>query len=188
MLFRTIALLALATLSSSHAAAQATQRPRLRYLTTASQPGPVAQRDPLGVPSPDGRWLATHSGLTLHVEPISGSGPAQQLGGGELRRLHLAWRPDSRTLVVREANRERTWFDWREYDTATGVRTQLWGDRAELTAAGGITAARSDLVELRFAPDGTAAGLVQRDGGRQLWLFDATGTVLETVGEPTGPR
>jgi len=184
MLFRTIALLALATLSSSHAAAQAPQRPRLRYLTTASQPGPVAQRDPLGVPSPDGRWLATHSGPNLHVEPLSGGGPKRRLGSGQLRRLYLAWRSDSRTLVVREANRERTWFDWREYDTVTGVRTQLWEGRTEFAAAGGITAARGDLLELRFAPDGTAAGLVRRDGGRQVWIFDETGAVLETVGEP----
>lgn len=184
MPLRTIALLALATLSSSHLGAQEPQRPRLRYLTTASQPGPVAQRDPLGVPSPDGRWLATHSGLNLQVAPLSGGGPARQLGGGQLRRLHLAWRRDSKTLVVREANRERTWFDWREYDTTTGVRTQLWGDRAEFAAAAGVTVARGDLLELAFGPNGTAAGLVQRDDGRQLWTFDETGAVLEAVGEP----
>lgn len=175
----------LATLAAPRAEAQS-ERPRLRYLSTARQPGPVAQRDPLGVPSPDGRWLATHAGLKLHVEPISGGGPSRQLGRGEHRRLHLAWRPDSQTLVAREANRERTWFDWFEYDTVTGTRTSLWEDREELVSPDGRVAQRADLMELRFNLDGRAAGLVRREGGRQLWLFDQDGAVMETVGT-TGP-
>lgn len=177
------ALLTLATLTSPPADALGQQTTRLRYLTTAQQPGPVAQRDPLGVPSPDGRWLATHSGLKLHVEPISGGGPKRQLGGGQRRRLHLAWRPDSRTLAAREANRERTWFDWFEYDTVTGIRTRLWNER-EVFETSGTVAERDDLIELRFNADGLAAGLIRRDGGRQLWIFDNTGAVLQTIGEP----
>ncbi len=100
----------------------AAQEGRLRYVTTARQLGPVAYRDPLGVPSPDGRWLATHVGLHLRVEPLAGGSFRElgELGEGRRRRLHLVWRPDSRTLVAREANRERAWFDWSEYDTVRG--------------------------------------------------------------------
>ncbi|MFQ5743893.1 MAG: hypothetical protein ACE5HV_09935 [Acidobacteriota bacterium] len=156
---------------------------RLRYVTTARQLGPVAYRDPLGVPSPDGRWLATQVGLHLRLEPLAG-GPVGELGKGQRRRLHLAWRPGSRTLVAREANRERTWFDWSEYDTVRGTRSRLWDERQALVPPHGEAADRGDLLELQFAADGRVAGLVARDGGRQLWIFDDTGAVFETVAEP----
>ncbi len=170
------------TLASSAASSGAPEA-RLRYVTTARQLGPVAYRDPLGVPSPDGRWLATHVGLRLRVEPLAG-GPVRELGDGRRRRLHLAWRPDSQTLVAREADRERTWFDWSEYDVESGMRNRLWPALGSLRPPDGEAAERRDLLEVAFAADGSVAGLVARDTGRQLWIFDATGSVLETVGDP----
>ena len=180
---RAIATLALGVLVALSGVSGAAQGGRFRYVTTARQLGPVAYRDPLGVPSPDGRWLATHVGLHLWVEPLAG-GPFRELGEGRRRRLHLVWRPDSRTVVAREADRERSWFDWSEYDAVRGTRTLLWADRESLVPPDGNAAERGDLLELAFAADGRAAGLVVRDGGRQVWIFDAAGTVLETIGEP----
>ncbi len=178
--FVAVALITMAAVADYSGAAQNNQ---LRYVTTAKQLGPVAYRDPLGVPSPDGRWLATHVGLHLRIEPLAG-GPRRELGDGQRRRLHLAWRPDSGTLVAREANRERSWFDWFQYDINSGVRTRLWDQRESWTPPGGAVAARGDLVELVFDNDGRAAGLVARAGGRQVWMFDETGAVVEAVGGP----
>ena len=43
---------------------------------------------------------------------------------------------------------------------------------------------RGALLGLSCGPDGRAAGLVARDSGRQVWIFDADGRVLEIVGQP----
>jgi len=166
------------TASPSPAAQQ-----RLRLVSVARQLGPVAYRDPLGVPSPDGRWLATHVGLHLRLEPLDG-GPQRELGEGRYRRLYLAWRPHMGVLVAREADRERTWSDWFEYDADSGMRSRLWGGRESFVAPDGSRVDRTDLLELAFGADLRAAGLVLRDGGRQLWIFDDTGAVIEVRGAP----
>ncbi|MGD8330889.1 MAG: hypothetical protein PVJ49_15780 [Acidobacteriota bacterium] len=178
------AALILAAMGMTASSPVATQQ-RLRFVTVARQLGPVAYRDPLGVPSPDGRWLATHIGLHLRLEPIEG-GPVSELGEGRYRRLYLAWRPDSQALVAREADRDRTWFDWFEYDVSSGARHRLWEGRESFVAPDGGRAERSDLLELTFAADGRGAGLVRRDGGLQLWIFDGAGEVVDVRGQP-GP-
>lgn len=168
--------------TTSAAAAEA----RLRYVTTAAQLGPVAYRDPLGVPSPDGRWLATTVGLHLRVEPLAG-GPVRELGDGDRRVTRLAWTPDSRALAAREADRERTWSTWSLYDAETGTRDRLWPDKERFVPPGGEAAATvADVAELAFAPDGRIAALVQRAQGVQAWVLSAQGQVLEVRGEP-GP-
>ena len=53
-------------------AASGQTSPRLQYVTTARQSGPVGYRDPLGVMSPDGEWLAYAAGTGLYLQRIVG--------------------------------------------------------------------------------------------------------------------
>ena len=46
--------------------------PRIRYVTSVSQLGPVAYRVPLGAISPDGQWLAYTAGTTLSLQRLAG--------------------------------------------------------------------------------------------------------------------
>src|SRR5262245_53351139 len=52
---------------------------RSRVVVAARQLGPVGYRDPLGVISPDGQWLAYTSDGRLRLTPVAG-GPAKTLG------------------------------------------------------------------------------------------------------------
>ena len=45
---------------------------RLHFIASVAQYGPVGYRDPLGVVSPDGVWLATASETRLRVLPVVG--------------------------------------------------------------------------------------------------------------------
>ena len=65
------------TLVLSQSSGDAT--PRMRYVTTVNQLGPVAYRIPLGAISPDGQWLAYTAGATLSLQHIAG-GPVTTLG------------------------------------------------------------------------------------------------------------
>lgn len=153
---------------------------RLRYVATATQLGPVAYRDPLGVPSPDGRWLATTVGLHLRVEPLGG-GPVRELGSGVNRIGVMAWTPDSRRLVTREADMERTRVEWFAYDLEAGERARLWPEREAFDGgdAGG-SLSREALLELAFRADGRVAGLFRVPGGTRLLVLAADGGTLET--------
>ncbi|MFB3133318.1 MAG: hypothetical protein ACE10K_12425, partial [Rhodothermales bacterium] len=68
----------------------AQEAPRLHYVTTARQDGPVGYRDPLGVMSPDGGWLAYAAGTKLSLQHTVG-GPVTELGPGINRITDLAW-------------------------------------------------------------------------------------------------
>ena len=57
----------------------ASAQPRLQYVTTAHQLGPVNYRDPLGVISPSGEWLAYSIAQHLYVERVAG-GPVKDVG------------------------------------------------------------------------------------------------------------
>ncbi len=49
---------------------------RLKLVTTAHQFGPIGYRDPLGVISPSGEWLAYSTAQRLYVQRVVG-GPIQ---------------------------------------------------------------------------------------------------------------
>ena len=70
---------------------------RLAWVATAGQFGPVGYRDPVGVLSPDGRWLAYAEGRFLRVAAIGG-GPVVSFPPGEVQVRDIAWSPDNRNV------------------------------------------------------------------------------------------
>ena len=93
-------------------------QPRLQYVTTAHQLGPVNYRDPLGAISPSGEWLAYSLAQHLYLERIVG-GPVKELPpcGGIIR--HIAWLPDNRTIAVDSPEPGTRWW---LYDIQTSTR------------------------------------------------------------------
>ena len=156
----------------------AQEAPRLHYVTTARQDGPVGYRDPLGVMSPDGRWLAYAAGTKLTLQHTVG-GPMTELGPGINRITDLAWLPDSRHLAARERLFDRSASHWFVYDVVTGERTPLWPDKTRLQ--GTLDTAQIDidtgqLQHLAWSPDGPfVAGVVSDPSGSQLWILEADG-------------
>jgi hypothetical protein len=73
--------------------------PRLTWVATAQQFGPVGYRDPAGAISPDGRWIAYSEGRFLRVRPLDG-GPSLELPPGPAQIRRLVWDADSRSLVA----------------------------------------------------------------------------------------
>src|SRR5262245_34255851 len=76
-----------------------TADPRLAWVATARQFGPVGYRDPAGAISPDGKWIAYSEGRFLRVKPIDG-GAIVDLPAGPAQIRYIAWRPDSRALAT----------------------------------------------------------------------------------------
>ncbi len=155
---------------------------RLQYVATARQLGPVGYRDPLGVMSPDGDWLAYTSGTRLYLQHIGG-GPATPLGPGHNTITEMAWLPNSRHLAVRERLFDRSAAHWWVYDTATGARLKLWPGKTKLV---GVLEANDEyrrevepgqLRYLAWSPDGTrVAGIAQSTiDGSQVWTITADG-------------
>ena len=142
--------------------------PPLHYVASAEQVGPVAYRDPLGVVSPDGRWLAYTERDRLHVVPARG-GAERVMGSGAASMRFLAWLPDSRHVAVRERVFDRSRQEWWLYDRADGGREPLWPGRD----------ASPDLLALdmvAWSPDGnTVAGVSSAGGQSTVWLLDADG-------------
>jgi len=97
--------------------------PRLEYVTTAHQAGPVGYRDPIGAVSPDGVWLAYVSDRHLFLHRIEGSSTTELLPADHSKGT-VIWFPDSRSLAVVEApfGAPPQWF---RYDVATGKREPL---------------------------------------------------------------
>lgn len=142
--------------------------PPLDFVASAEQVGPVAYRDPLGVVSPDGRWLAYTERDRLHVVPARG-GAERVMGSGAASIRFLAWLPDSRHVAARERVFDRSRQEWWVYDRASGAREPLWPGRD----------ASPDLLSLdmlAWSPDGTTvAGVSSAGGASTVWLLDADG-------------
>ena len=153
---------------------------RLQYVTTARQDGPVGYRDPLGVMSPDGAWLAYATGTRLSLQRIVG-GPVTELGPGINRVIDLAWLPDSQRLAARERLFDRSASNWFVYDVETGERAPLWADKDHVfgldPAADGLWGVESGkLQQLAWSPEGdSVAGIVRDAAGSQLWILGADG-------------
>src|SRR5262245_33345747 len=128
--------------------------PRLAWVATAHQFGPVGYRDPAGAISPDGRWIAYSEGRFLRVRSVSG-GPSVEFPPGDAQIRNLAWSPDSRSIVADGRVGPR---DWAVYDRITATRRPL--DPGGANARGGVTA-------LVWSADG--ASLVGVFTGRHAW-------------------
>jgi len=162
--------------------------PRLRFLTSARQLGPVGYRDPVGAVSPDGSWLAYTSGGNLLLTHISG-GPVRQLGEPVQRIYELAWHPNAAQIAVRERRGDGPEPVWSVYDVASGSRRDLWGGQTAiqgtLRSASDVRNVRRSVVALRglsWSPDGLrVAGVIVSGQQSELWVISADGS--EAVGE-----
>jgi Tol biopolymer transport system component len=97
--------------------------PRLQYVTTAYQAGPVGYRDPVGAVSPDGVWLAYVSNRHLFLHRIEGTSTTELPPADNIKGT-VIWFPDSRGFAVVEVpfGASPQWF---RYDVATGKREPL---------------------------------------------------------------
>lgn len=140
----------------------------LVFVATASQPGPVGYRDPLGVVSPDGGWLAYTEGQHLRLRRVAG-GPVRRLGPSDRNVTHLAWLADSRRLASYGRDADSGAAGWLVHDAATGARAPLWPDSSEV----------GTLRHLSWSSDGrTAVGVRSRAQGSEILTLDDGGGVL----------
>ncbi|HEY7284577.1 MAG TPA: hypothetical protein VH497_03970 [Vicinamibacterales bacterium] len=140
-----------------------TELPRLSWVATAHQFGPVSYRDPAGAISPDGKWIAYSEGRFLRVRPLDG-GPTVEFPPGNAQIRNLAWSPDG-TRIVADGN--TTQASWALYDRAAATRQPLWPARSDV----------GNLRQLTWSPDGrTLAGIVNGKEGSELWTIAADGS------------
>ena len=165
----------LATVASVHAQQPAGASTRVRFVVDARQLGPVGYRDPIGVMSPDGEWLAYASGGRLRLTPVAG-GVMSSLGPRTNVRA-IAW-PDSRHVAALE-------FDgaggggWSLVDVPGGARRPLWNRAFPTVASGGDSVAidPNRFRELAWSRDGKRlAGIMQQQRGSILWTGNADGS------------
>ena len=139
----------------------ASSEPRLRYVTTARQKGPVGHRDPIGVVSPDGKWVSYSEGRFLKLQHVEG-GPVRELEPMSLDVREIVWFPDSKRLAVPDRASGRAATRWYLYDLEGGGRKPLWPDAAEIS-------------QVSFGDDGTAVGVARTPEGFSLVRRDAEG-------------
>ena len=80
----------------------------MQFVATAHQLGPVNYRDPLGVISPSGEWLAYSIAQHLYIQAIQGGTPRELTAAGAIIR-HIAWLPDSRSLAIDSPEAAARW-------------------------------------------------------------------------------
>jgi hypothetical protein len=95
---------------------------RLEYVTTAHQAGPVGFRDPLGVVSPDGVWVAFISNRHLFLHRIQSA--TKELLPADNPKRAIAWFPDGRHLAVLESSDGGS-PQWFRYDIESSGREPL---------------------------------------------------------------
>ncbi len=138
-------------------------QPRLTWIATAHQQGPVGYRDPAGAISPDGRWIAYSEGRFLRVRPVGG-GPALDLPASEGQIRSLSWHPDSRTIL---ADGSRTPGGWAVYDVTAGTRQPLQAD--------------TELRQAVWSPDGQSiAAIATGPEGPELRIMSRSGSTVRT--------
>ena len=134
-------------------------KPRLAWIATAHQLGPVGYRDPAGAISPDGNWIAYSEGRFLRVQPVSG-GPVVDLPPGEAQIRNLSWHSDSERILT---DGFETPNGWGIYDRVARTRRRIWPQR-------------DDIRQATWSPAGKLiAGIVNTRDGPQVWAFDENG-------------
>ena len=142
---------------------------RLTLVTTAHQFGPVGNRDPLGVMSPSGEWLAYSVAYRLYIQRTVG-GPLAELPPCRATIRHLAWLPDDRTLAVDCGDPQARWWT---YDTATKTRHPLWPESS-------LQIPLAKLEQLAWSADGRkVAGVLHSGNETELWIVNADGSKRE---------
>ncbi len=163
------------------AARAATAEPRLQYVTTAEQHGIVGYRDPIGVVSPDGEWLAYSEGRFLKVQPVDG-GPVREFEPLKRDIRYIAWLPGSDRVAIldrRYASEAARWF---VFNINNRQKQHLWPNVAEIfgieTVSGNQhSVALSDLQYLTWSSDGKkVAGIARLDEGSALWSMNVDGS------------
>jgi len=133
--------------------------PRLAWVATAHQFGPVGYRDPAGAISPDGKWIAYSEGRFLRVKPIDG-GPILDLPPGPAQIRYIAWRPDSRAVTT---DGDPSIGGYAIYDIVARTRGPLFAQ------------APSGIRQPAWSHDGTSiAALANGKEGNELWTFAAS--------------
>jgi Tol biopolymer transport system component len=128
--------------------------PRLEWIATAHQLGPVGYRDPAGAISPDGKWIAYSEGRFLRVHPVDG-GPSVDLPVGEAQIRNLSWDLTSRYLLVDDVAPPG---GWSMFDIVARTRRPLWSDHES-----------SSLRQAAWAPNGRSiAAVVATEEGQAL--------------------
>jgi Tol biopolymer transport system component len=164
--------------------------PRLQYVTTAHQFGPVGFRDPIGAVSPDGVWLAYGAGRELKVQRVGG-GPVHTIGPMDSSIRYLAWLPDSRHVAVQERVTDTDEPRWLLLDTSTSSREPLLPGKkrlqGKLIGSGGKP---GDLIEVElgrlrhlvWSPNGSSVAVIAAsESGWQLWTFSSDGGIARVV-------
>lgn len=152
-------------------------RGRLRFVTTARQMGPVGYRDPIGVVSPDGRWLAYTSGDHLRLVRVAG-GPVTTLGPAARRIPFLAWIPRTGRLAVLEVDGQGE-AAWWSFAVPGGEGRRLWSEPVNaVTPDGDTVRVDPDRAEgLAWSRDGSrVAGTLRWKDGWALWTAAADGS------------
>jgi len=144
--------------------------PRLTWIATAHQLGPVSYRDPAGAISPDGRWIAYSEGRFLRVQPVAG-GPVLELPGGGAQIRSLSWNADSTRILTDGFDGPN---DWGVYD------------RIARTRAAALPG-RRDVRQATWSPAGKLiAGLVAEREGAAVWVFDEAGRSTRMTAPKSG--
>ena len=149
--------------------------PRSHFVVAARQLGPVGYRDPLGVMSPDGQWLAYASDGRLRLTKVAG-GTANTLGPPS-RVFSIAWLPDSRHFAALEVEAGNA--GWWLFDTASSERRPLWSGAFPPARLNGesIPVDPRSFSEIAWTPDGERlAAVTQTQKGFMLWTGKADGS------------
>lgn len=184
---------AVAALAQARAALD---EPRLTWIATARQLGPVSYRDPAGAISPDGRWIAYSEGRFLRVRPVGGgAGLDFEPGNAQIRAV--AWKGDSATVVSDGSGSPGTWTIYdrvartqRPLSIASpgrGTRQPAWsadgarmvvvadgrnGNELDLVSGDSVVSTRfaARVAFPTFAPDGRVACIATQDGRSRVTL------------------
>jgi Tol biopolymer transport system component len=157
--------------------AQSPGNARLRFVVEARQLGPVGYRDPVGVMSPDGQWLAYASEGRLRLSQIVG-GPVTTAGPAGGRITSIAWLPDSRRVAALHGDGQGN-AAWWIVDVRAGDRRRLWTDPFPKVVAGNDSIAidPNRFREIAWTSDGNQlAGVILQPNGSVLWTGNPDGT------------
>ena len=162
--------------ASAFAQQPATSSTRIRFVAEARQLGPVGYRDPIGVMSPDGQWLAYASAGRLRVTTVAGG--AVSTLAPLARVAAVAWQPDSRRVAHYEIDRDGN-GRWIATDISGGVRRPLWtGTFARaLSGSDSVPIDPNRFREIAWSRDGAhLAGLIPQPRGTLLWTGNPDGS------------
>lgn len=167
-------LTALLLLAAACSGGPAADPPRLQYVATARQWGPVSFRDPLGVVSPDGEFIAWSVQHRIFVRRVDG-GPVKRLATEPGVILHLGWLPDSRALIAEHRGSTPRWW---HYDLLTDGHGPLFPQGQRVGPDG---PAGDSLRYLVVSPTGRLAGVRDTNTGSELWIFGGPRDTVRVV-------